>query len=226
MNKLYVLSLGGSLITPDTVDIKFLKSFKELIVKRVKAGDRFIIVTGGGSLARKYINDLKLITKVAPQEYDWVGIYATRLNAKLVQSLFGTLAHKAIVEDPSKKVNFSSKVLLAGGWKPGRSSDDVAVRMAFLYGAGTVINLSNIDYVYNKDPRKFKNAKAIKEMSWKDYKKMIGGKWSPGKHVPFDPIASSTAAHHKQKVIIVNGKKLANLKKLLEGQNFLGTVIS
>ena len=98
--------------------------------------------------------------------------------------------------------------------------------MASLYGASTVINLSNIDYVYNKDPRKFKNATAIKEMSWKNYKKMIGGKWSPGKHVPFDPVASSTAAHHKQKVIIVNGKKLANLKKLLEGTSFSGTIIS
>jgi uridylate kinase len=92
-----------------------------------------------------------------------------------------------------KKIAFKQKVLVGGGWKPGRSSDGAMIKYANTYGAATAINLSNIDYVYDKDPRKFKDAKPIRQISWKDYLKIVGSRWDPGKNFPFDPIAAKEA---------------------------------
>lgn len=225
MKKLFVISLGGSLIIPGEVDTKFLKGFKKLIQSEIKKGNRFIIFTGGGKLARRYQEALKALDKKSANDLDWIGIYSTRLNARLVQIMFGSQAHQDIVEDPNKKVNFRQKILVAGGWMPGRSTDDDSVRLAKVYGTKTIINLSNIDYLYDKDPNIYKNAKAIKEISWKQYRKIAGNKWSPGSHLPFDPIASKFAQEHKQQVIIADGKNLKNLENIFADKPFKGTEI-
>jgi uridylate kinase len=226
MSKLFVISLGGSLINPGEIDNKFLKSFRNLILSGIKKGNRFILMTGGGGPARQYQSALKVITKATADELDWMGIQATWLNAKLVQLMFGKIAHLRLVSDPNIKVKSQAKILVAGGWMPGRSTDDDAVRLAKTYGAQTVINLSNIDYVYTKDPRKFKDAKKIESISWKDFRKIVGNKWDPGKNLPFDPTAAKLAEKLKLKVIIANGKNLQNLKNILKDKKFKGTKIS
>ena len=99
--------------------------------------------------------------------------------------------------------------------------------LAKTYGAKEVINLSNIDYVYDKDPNKFKNAKKIERINWKDFRKnIVGYKWVPGENVPFDPIASRLAEKSSLKVVIMNGKNLTEVKKALEGGEFKGTIVS
>jgi uridylate kinase len=226
MPKLFVISLGGSLINPGEIDTGFLKNFKSLILSEIKKGNKFILITGGGRPAREYITALTKIAKPTLDEMDWAGIYATRLNAQLVRLMFNNLSHPSVVEDPNKKVAFKEKVLVAGGWMPGRSTDDDAVRLAKIYKARHIINLSNIDYVYTKDPRKFKDAKIIKEIAWKEFRKIVGNKWDPGKNLPFDPTAAKLAENLKLKVIIANGKNLSNLKNILSDKKFKGTVIS
>ena len=225
MKKLFVLSVGGSLVNPGVIDTQFLKKFKVLVENEVKKGNRFIIVVGGGKPARWYQDALKKISSSKAQDLDWMGIFATRLNAQLVRLMFGTLAHAKIIEDPNKKVVFKETILLAGGWMPGRSTDDDAVRLAKMYGSKTVINLSNIDYAYTKDPKKFKDAKKIVSISWENFKKIVGSTWKPGTNAPFDPIASKLAQQENMTVIIANGKNLSNLKNILEGKKFNGTVI-
>jgi uridylate kinase len=224
-SKLFIISLGGSLINPGEVNAAFLKNFRTLINSQTKKGSRFILITGGGALCRHYQQALKQVAKPSPSSLDWLGIFSTRLNAQLVRLSFGKLAHPVIVEDPNKKVNFREKILVAGGWMPGRSTDDDAVRLAKIYGAKTVINLSNIDFVYTKDPKKFKDAVKIEKISWKNFRKIVGNKWDPGKNAPFDPTAAKLAQSLNLKVIIANGKNLENLQNLLEGKNFKGTII-
>ncbi|HYV33734.1 MAG TPA: UMP kinase [Candidatus Limnocylindria bacterium] len=225
MQKLFVISLGGSLINPGQIDVGFLKNFRKLILEQTKKGSRFILIVGGGRPAREYIAALNVISKPSADYLDWMGIAATRFNAQLVRLMLGQLSHGVVIEDPNKKVNFKEKVLLAGGWMPGRSTDDDAVRLAKVYEADCVINLSNIDYVYTKDPRKFKDAQVIKEISWKNFRKIVGNKWDPGKNLPFDPTAAKLAEKNKLMVVIANGKNLKNLKNILEEKKFKGTVI-
>jgi len=225
MPKLFVISLGGSLINPGEIDTEFLKKFRALVLSQIKKGSRFILITGGGKLCRNFQDALVKIANPTKDDLDWLGISSTWLHADLVRLMFGKLSHPLIIKDPNHKVKFKEKILLAGGWMPGRSTDDDAVRLAKIYGATTVINLSNIDYVYTKDPRKFKDAKMIKEISWADFRKIVGNKWDPGKNLPFDPTAAKLAEKNKLKVIIANGKNLPNLKNILEGKSFKGTVI-
>ncbi|MCK5465916.1 UMP kinase [Candidatus Parcubacteria bacterium] len=223
--KTYVISLGGSLIVPDQVDYKFIKKFRELIIKKVKAGSKFIIVCGGGGLNRKYNEAGKKVRKLNNEELDWIGIYATRYNAQFVKILFGGLAHNEIITDPHKKIITKKSIIIGSGYKPGWSTDYDAVYLAKTYGVKSVANLSNIDYAYDKDPKKYKNAVPIKNISWKDFRKIVGNKWEPRMNKPFDPIASREAEKLGLEVVILNGKKLKNFEDYLNGGKFVGTVI-
>lgn len=225
-NKLFVISLGGSLIIPGKVDTKFLRNFKNLVQNQIKKGCRFIIITGGGKICREYQEALIKISKIGPTELDWMGINSTWLNAKLVQLMFEKLAYPEIAKNPERLVKFRQPILVGGGWKPGRSSDGSMIKFAHTYKAKTVINLSNVSYVYNKDPKKYKNAKKLTNLSWNELLKITGHKWIPGKNVPFDPTAARFAKKHKIKAIIANGKDLKNLDKMLSGKKFRGTAIS
>jgi uridylate kinase len=55
---------------------------------------------------------------------------------------------------------------------------------------------------------------------------MIPRKWSPGAHAPVDPVAAQFSDEHHLSAVIVNGRDLTNLRHLLEGKKFNGTVIS
>jgi uridylate kinase len=225
MTKIYVISLGGSLVVPNEINIKFLSLFKNIIEKKIKENKKFIIIVGGGKTARNYQNAAKALTKVTDEDLDWLGIHATRINAHLLLTIFRKYAYFRIIKNPKEKISFKEKILIAAGWKPGFSTDYDAVLLAKTYGSDTIINLTNVDYVYDKDPNKFKDAKPFKEISWKDYLKLIEQKWIPGMSAPFDPIASKLAQKFKFKVIILNGRKLKNLENYLANKSFKGTII-
>lgn len=225
MDKLFVISLGGSLIVPEEIDIPFLKNFKRLIEAQAKKGSRFILITGGGKICRKYQTALSELSQPSKTDLDWMGIYTTLTNAQFIRLTFGRLAHPKIVENPTRKLKFTEKILLAGGWQPGCSTDKDAVLLAKTYGAKTIINLTNIDYLFDKDPKKYRNARKISRISWKGLLKITGREWKPGANLPFDPEASKLAQKNKLKLIIANGRNLQNLKKILEGKKFEGSVV-
>jgi len=199
MQNLFVISLGGSLVVPVEIDIKFLDVFQNIIKEEIKKNKKFIIIVGGGKTARNYQNAAKALTKVSNEDLDWLGIHATRINAHLLLTIFRKYAYYRIIKNPKEKIQFKEKILIAAGWKPGFSTDYDAVLLAKTYGSDTIINLTNVDYVYDKDPNKIKYVKPFKEISWKDYLKLIDKKWIPGKSAPFDPIASKLAKNSNSK---------------------------
>ncbi len=225
-NETIIISLGGSLIIPDEIDVNFLEEFKKLIVSYLGKGKKFIIITGGGKICRKYQDVLKKLEKPSLEDLDWLGIYSTRFNAEFVKILFRDLAEDKIITDPTLPVEFDKSIIVGGGWKPGWSTDYVAVVLGKQLGAKRVINLSNTDHVYDCDPKKNSSAKKIEKISWKDYRALIPAEWNPGLNTPFDPIASKMAEEEGMEVVIMNGKPIDNLANYLNGEKFLGTVIS
>ncbi|MBW2977683.1 UMP kinase [Candidatus Woesearchaeota archaeon] len=217
-----IVSVGGSVIVPDNVDIKFLKGLRKLVKSYLKKY-RFVLITGGGKTARVYQGAAGKVKKVTDEDKDWLGIHATRLNAHLLRTIFREVARPAIVTDPTMKVEFDN-VLIAAGWKPGFSTDYDAVMLAQGLGAKTVINITNIDYLYDKDPRKSKSAKKIEKIDWKGFRKIVGDKWSPGLNAPFDPIASKLAQKLQIKLVLI-GRNLNNLKNFLDGKKFKGSSV-
>ncbi|RLJ02242.1 MAG: UMP kinase [Candidatus Aenigmatarchaeota archaeon] len=221
MKEILVISVGGSLIVPDSIDINFLLEFKKIILTQNK---KFIIICGGGKTARRYQEAAKNIVPLLKDELDWLGIQATILNAYLLKTIFKEKAYKKIIRNPNEKVNFNEDILIASGWKPGFSTDYDAVLLSKNFGIKKLVNLTNVDYVYNKDP-KFKDAKPIKEISWKEFRKLLPNKWEPGLSTPFDPVAAEEAEKSGLEVIVMNGKKLKNLENYLNKKEFIGTKI-
>ncbi len=227
--KIHVLSLGGSIVAPDQVDVAFLRLFKERIGGFLDRHpeDRLILVIGGGGPARHYQNALRALAGDAPPEQqDHVGIAATRLNAELIRGIFLAYGDNQLVTDPTAELSFEGRVLVGAGWKPGFSTDFDAVCLAERYGADTVVNLSNIKQVYTADPSKDASAKPLVHISWADFRKMVGDTWNPGANVPFDPIAARRAMELGFKVIVASGRNLDTVEAILEGKpDFLGTTI-
>jgi len=223
--EIIVLSVGGSLIFPEEIDINFLKGFRELILKYLKKGKRFIIITGGGKICRKYQNAASTVVKLEKDDLDWLGIHATRINAHLVRTIFRKESHSKIIKNPTEKIDFKEKILVAAGWKPGCSTDYDAVLIAKNFNVKEIINLTNINCVCDKDPNKFKDAKPITKSSWDDFRKLLPEKWDPGLNSPFDPIAAKEAQESGLKVIILNGNNLNNFDNCLDGKEFVGTII-
>jgi uridylate kinase len=225
-----VISLGGSIVAPDGVDVEFFKGFVGLIRSFLEADSsrRFIFVVGGGGPARQWQKAYRETAgdKANDDEADWIGIMATRLNAQLVRAAMSEWCNQDVVTNPMEVAPLTGRVLVAAGWKPGFSTDFDAVLLAERFKADAVINLSNIEKVYTADPKKDPNAKPIDKISWADFRAMVGDEWIPGKNVPFDPIASRHAEKTGLKVICAAGKDLENFRKILSGEEFFGTTIA
>ena len=221
-----VLSLGGSLIIPDEIDVQFLKKFKETLKKHTRKY-KFIIVTGGGSVARKYITALRELG-LNNELQSMSGISATRMNARFMTHFFD--------HDPKEGIPHTAKALekelkkqdivFCGAleYKPKQTSDATAAELASKYKTA-FINLTNVPGLHDKNPLEHLNAKFIHEISWKDFLKMANArKYEPGQHFVLDQTAAEIILKKKIPTFII-GKDLAQLDNLLSGKSFKGTII-
>lgn len=225
-----IISVGGSLVVPNGgVDTDFLSRFNSFIRKQLSANParQFFLVIGGGTTARHYRDAGRTVVghELTHDDLDWLGIHATKLNAHLVRTIFRDVAHPYILKHYEIIRKVTEPIVVAAGWKPGWSTDYDAVLLCEDYGSKTIINLSNIDKVYDKDPRKFKDAKSYSKISWEAFRKIIGDKWIPGINAPFDPVAAKKAQDLGVKVVVMDGANLENVESYFNGKKFVGTVI-
>ncbi len=224
-----VISVGGSLIVPNGgIDTKFLQNLNRFVREQLAKNEnrQFFLIAGGGATARHYRDGgAAVIGELTRDDLDWLGIHATRLNAHLLRTIFRDIAHPLIIEhyDVIRKVE--EPVLVGSGWKPGWSTDYCAIMMCEDYGVKEVINLSNVDQVYDKDPRTNPDAKPIDKMGWSQLRALVGDEWIPGMNTPFDPVAAKKAQELGAKVVVLNGNNFENIEKYFARQPFVGTVI-
>lgn len=221
-----IISLGGSLIIPDHVSEAFLLEFQQIIHQFIAQGNRCVIICGGGHIAREYQHAvLTLNTKVEDTALDWLGIHLTRVNAELVRLIFEPIAAGEIMRYPRQVQKHKEAMIVGGGWKPGFSTDYVAVKCAQYLDVKEVINLSNVAYIYDKDPKQHKHAQRLLHLSWKEMKALVGTTWTPGAHLPFDPRATALGAKLKLKVIFLSGAHMDSLKAYLHAGIIEGSII-
>jgi len=247
--KVIVIGLGGSIFYPEDLDADFLKKFRQFLKPFFKK-HRFVIVTGGGRLARIFMAGAAAAGPVSDIQKDWLGIYATRLNAQLWQTVFGKEADPEIIVGQPKNKDLKYPITLSSGWTPGWSTDYVAAALAEHFGAGIMVSAGKPAYVYpvrgrspQGDRSHSPSAKAasngiysIKDetldekhpfamMTWREYRRLIPKKWKPGDHSPVDPVAAQFCDQKKVDAIVVRGDDFANLGNLLNGREFKGTII-
>ncbi len=223
--KVIVLSLGGSQIIPNNINIKYLKEFKKTLLKN-KKNYKFVVVCGGGSLARKYISAIK--TQTSSHKFQSLsGIAATRTNARFMSYFFEMEPKQGIPQTMEAVKNYLKKqdIIFCGAleYKPDQTSDSTAAEIAKQFKA-EFINLTNVKGLYNKDPSKFKDAKFIKEITWKKFDdKAQSLKFKPGQHFVLDQTASKIIKKQKIPTYII--KDMKQLNNLLKNKKFVGTKI-
>jgi len=227
MKKVVVLSLGGSLIVPDEIDILFLNKFKQVIKKHLNKY-KFVIVCGGGSIARKYI---KALREQGKSEYlqSMSGIAVTSLNARFMTYFFGKDANEGIPHDIQQIKGLLKKngVVFCGAlrYAEKETSDGTSAKIARFFKTD-FINLTLVPGLYDKNPIERKNAKFIPRISWQDFwNKARKIKYSPGQHFVLDQHAAEIIKNYKITTYIL-GKDMKNLDNLLNGKKFKGTIIS
>jgi len=223
-NDLIIMSLGGSIVCPKTPDVNFLKKFKKFILSWIKKGKKFIIFVGGGKIAREYQKAGKSLGIKNRDFLDWLGIYATRLNAELLKDFFSPLSMKKIILYTNKKIELNKKINIGAGLRPGHSTDYDAIRMAKQFNVKKVINLSNVEYIYDKNPKKFKDAEPIFEINASDLLKKHY-QWKAGLNFPVDPMSLILMKKEGINFYNLDGRNFKNINNLLRGKKFKGTLI-
>lgn len=228
MKKVIVISLGGSLIIPKQVNYKLLKEFRQVLEKN-KRKYKFVIVCGGGNVARTYIQGLDN-EKIGQKEYlqSLLGISITRLNARLLTYFFGKDANEGIPHDMNHVQTLLEKndFVFCGALRYAKkqTSDSTSAKLANYFDTD-FINLTNVNGLYDKDPKKFRSAKFIPEISHSDFLKMANKTtFKPGQHFALDKTAAKIIKNQNITTYIMGGD-MANLDNFLNGRHFVGTKI-
>lgn len=211
-----VISLGGSLIVPDKIDYNFINNFKDIILKFKNI--KFVIVTGGGRVAREYINGLKK-EGLNQKMQSLIGIAVTRLNARFMSNFFKNNASSTIPNSLKEIKNLVSKnkIVFAGGlrYQEDNTSDGTAAAIANYLNC-EFINMTNVKGLYTKDPKKYRDAKFIKNISFNDFYNMINKiKYEAGQHFVLDQNAAKIIKENKIKTAII-GRDLKNFENYLK----------
>lgn len=222
-----VISLGGSLINgTGSVDREFLREFKDLALK---SGEKLAIVTGGGKIARDYAS--------AAMEFcgnnfvaDEVAVAGTRLNAQLMLALFRDVAHPKVFRDFDKAAAAleGHKIVVMGGTIPGITTDTDSVLLAEAIGAKRLVNLSNVEGIYDSDPKTNPNAKKFEKMSHAELLAMAqkSDQRAPGTNFVFDMVACKLAKRSNIELHFVGGKNIKDLGNAIKGKKHSGTIVS
>ena len=221
----FVIALGGSVAFPKEIKTSYLRSFYLFLEEEINKGKKFIIVSGGGYIPRKYQEAAFEITNIPDEDKDWIGIHGTRLNAHFLRTVFRKWANPIVLDERQKVTKFGKyPLIIASGWEPGWSTDYVACRIAVDFGIKKIIVLGKPSHVYVTNQVNQKN-EPIENLKWADYMKIIPSNWMPGLHAPVDPVASRLAKAENLEAIVADGKDLKKKKKILEQKRFKGTVI-
>jgi uridylate kinase len=226
MKKTVIISLGGSLIVPEKINPKFLIQFIKTLRKHYSK-HKFVVVCGGGAIARKYISTLKAENKPKKELAD-AGIRATRMNAQFIMQMFTRKEANDSLPLNMKQVKSSlekNSVVVCGALRfaPNSTSDSTAAKLAS-YLKTEFINMTNVSGLYNKDPTKHKDAKLIPFVSWEDFQTRASKiKFHAGQHFVLDQNASRIIKKHEIKTYLIGSNK--ELTSVLKGKKIQGTVI-
>jgi uridylate kinase len=226
--KVIVISLGGSIIIPDRINMKVLEDFRAVLLKNTR-DYQFVVVCGGGSTARIYIKGLEK-ENIRKREFlqGLLGIASTRLNARFMTYFFGRDANQGIPHDMDDVKNLLKihDIVFCGAlrYAKNETSDATSAKLARYFNT-FFINLTNVNGLHDKNPLIYKNAKFIPEISHKEFYKMANKiKFKPGQHFVLDKKAAEIIKKYNITTYIL-GSDMKNLDNLLNGEHYVGSVI-
>ena len=219
-----VLSLGGSLLfNKKGIDADYLKKVVRLLAS---SRERIAFSVGGGLMARQYVEAGKQLN-ASNFELDEIAMQIVKANSRLVSSSSEKLMFFEDYEEAYASFLREGKVIVLGVGTPGQTSDATSALFAEEVNADKWINLSNVDAIYTRDPKKFKTAKKIKKMTHEKLVELAEkhDKRSPRENFIIDVLAAKILARSNIEAHFVNGKKLGEVKKAIQGKEHDGTIV-
>ncbi len=220
--EIVIVKVGGSLMLKP-------KKLRQLSLKlnELAKEHALIVVPGGGEfadVARKLDKTFSLSPKASHKMailgMDQYGLLLADLisDSFVVDSLEFANAFlgsgKLPILLPSKFV--SNDDLLENSWDV--TSDSIAVHIAKKLSSRKVLLITDVDGVYNKDPKKNKQAKLLRELSAEQLLK-LSKRTSVDKHLPKMLLRSGIECY------VVNGLYPERIEAILEGQSTVCTLI-
>ena len=230
----WVIKIGGSLLFNENKELN-LKKINEFcdIFENTLGSDTVVIICGGGIIAREYINAVRSIDE-NEAVCDSFGIELSRINAKLIISFLKEKAYPLVpksVEELSLAMLFK-KIIAMGGLQPGQSTTSVAVEVAEFINVNQLVILTDVEGIYDKDPKKYENARLIPKLSYKELQNLIlsssGDKQAAaGEYRIFDAVSLQILKRSKIEAHIMSGIDLDQFRKFWNGdKNVIGTRIA
>ena len=221
-----VAAIGGSILLQDYSAERF-KKYAELLKEQSEEHEIFVVV-GGGKPAREYIGVVRDLG-AGEAKCDDIGIEVTRVNAKLMLLALGDAAYQRVPHNFQEALEFSAtgKIVVMGGTEPAHSTDAVSAILAEYVQADLLVNLTAVDGLYTKDPKKFDDAELIEEITASDMMEIIGGnEVKAGTYEFIDMTAIQMIKRSNLETVIANGNEPENLIKAIKGEKIGTRVIS
>lgn len=212
-----VIKIGGSQAFTDYGPNKNYLQKLIPVLKTIDKKHQLIVCIGGGQFIRKYLADVKKFS-LRNDEIEWIFVDMLKVNVRLLSFL---LKKRPIYDLKAVKKDTEGVI---GGIEPGRSTDANAAICAEKIGADLFIKLTNVDGIYDKDPRSNKDAKKLDTISFNDLDRiMVKGK--PASYGVLDSLALKVIKRSRIKTFVINGSNPINILKILRGER-VGTLIS
>lgn len=134
-------------------------------------------------------------------------------------------------EELSKAI-ITSKIVIMGGLQPGQSTTSVAIQVAEFLKAERLIILTDVDGIYDKDPKVFDDAKLLRELNYDSLQKIIleisGDKQAAaGEYRIFDAVSLQILKRSNVVVSVISGSNLEQFKTLWNNEKAnVGTTIT
>jgi uridylate kinase len=218
-----IISLGGSVITPPTLDkIRDVTA----AIGEVAKENRVLVVVGGGDIAREYI-DLARVFGADEVSCDLIGIGATRLNAMLlISTLSEAFPEPPCTYEDAKEAISSGKIVVMGGVSPGYTTDAVGAILAEYIRADLFVSATSVDGIYDLDPKLRPDAKRYECITPRELVKIVmETDMKAGSTSVIDPVAAKIIERCGITTIVVQGKDPNNIIRAVRGE-YVGTKIS
>ena len=219
-------SLAGSKGTGIDFDrvLDVCKEIKEV----AELGIEVAIVVGGGNFWRGRSNQ-----QMDRCTSDYIGMLGTTMNALAIGDAFKQLNQEVrvqtgvemrqiaeyFIKDRALKHLSNKRVLVfgCGTGSPFFSTDTAAALRAAEINADALLKATNVDGIYDKDPRKHTDAKKIDKITYLD---VLNKKLNV-----MDTTATSLCMDNEIPIVVFDINEHGNLKKVLLGET-IGTIVS